>query len=281
MVLPAQTREVRIDQRPARRRARSPSTRTRARARVIGSRRRSKRSTTRPRWSPLLADWRTAAAARRRRRRRGSWSAARSRPVERMRRRSTRSATRALDRRVPQPRGRDEIAPARDHDEPDARPARARPEAATTVRLGRVARAALACGLIREQAEVARAHPDGTDHSRARRHVLAEDLPVQRLVEHLLLLTRADEQTLRLGRRRRPRRSGVRRSPPTAQNNGLRIDTRGSAAARVVGDESALGQVVANLADNAARHARARWVVLAKEEGPAACSHRGRRQGHP
>ena len=54
---------------------------------------------------------------------------------------------------------------------------------------------------IRQHAEVALAHPDRTTTAELAETVLAEDLRLQRLVEDLLLLTRADEHTLALRRR--------------------------------------------------------------------------------
>jgi signal transduction histidine kinase len=96
--------------------------------------------------------------------------------------------------------------------------------------------------------------------------VLAEDLRLQRLAEDLLLLTRADEQTLALRRRpvdlddlvfdeaRRLRETG-----------GLRVDTTAVSAGRVEGDAGALRRVLRNLGDNAARHARGRLAFSVAE----------------
>jgi signal transduction histidine kinase len=109
---------------------------------------------------------------------------------------------------------------------------------------------------IRQHAEVALAHPGRTTAGELAETVLAEDLRLQRLAEDLLLLTRADEQSLALRRRpvdlddlvfdeaRRLRGAG-----------GLRIDTTAVSAGRVDGDAAALRRMVRNLADNAARHA--------------------------
>jgi len=109
---------------------------------------------------------------------------------------------------------------------------------------------------IRQQAEVALAHPDRTSTTELAGTVLAEDLRLQRLAEDLLLLTRADEHTL--GLRRRPvdlddlvfdearRLRGV---------SGLRVDTSAVSAGRVDGDAAGLRRVLRNLGDNAARHA--------------------------
>jgi signal transduction histidine kinase len=112
---------------------------------------------------------------------------------------------------------------------------------------------------IREQAEVALAHPERVRTTDLAEHVLAEDLRVQRLVEDLLLLARADEQTLRLRRRPVDLDDLVFEAAQRLRaSSSLRIDTTGVAAARVLGDAPGLRRVVANVAENAQRHARTR-----------------------
>ncbi len=112
---------------------------------------------------------------------------------------------------------------------------------------------------IREQAEVALAHPERVTTTELAEHVLAEDLRVQRLVEDLLLLARADEQTLRLRRRPVDLDDLVFEAAQRLRaGSSLRIDTTGVAAARVLGDAPGLRRAVANLAENAVRHARTR-----------------------
>ncbi|MEW6476757.1 MAG: HAMP domain-containing sensor histidine kinase [Actinomycetota bacterium] len=110
---------------------------------------------------------------------------------------------------------------------------------------------------IRQHAEVARAHPERTGTAKLAQTVLDESGRMQRLVEDLLLLARADEGTIAL--HRGPVdiddvvfdvAGGLRRS------SSLHVDTTGVSAGRVAGDESQLRRVVQNLADNAARHAR-------------------------
>ena len=112
--------------------------------------------------------------------------------------------------------------------------------------------------IIRQHAEVALAHPERTDTAKLASTVLAEDTRMQRLVEDLLLLARADEGTSAV--RRQPVdlddvvfevAAGLRQSSP------LRVDTTAVSAGRVAGDQSQLQRMVQNLADNAARHARA------------------------
>ena len=90
---------------------------------------------------------------------------------------------------------------------------------------------------------------------------------MQRLVEQLLLLTRADEgvavhaprdvdlDDLALTEERRIARSG------------LEVDTSGVGPGRVRGDETSLAQVVRNLVDNAARHAERILSVSVREDG--------------
>ena len=110
---------------------------------------------------------------------------------------------------------------------------------------------------IRQHAEVAVAHPERTDTAKLAQTVLTEGTRMQRLVEDLLLLARADEGT-----------SPVRRQPVDLddvvfevaaglrQASQLRVDTTAVSAGRVAGDQNQLQRMVQNLADNAARHAR-------------------------
>jgi signal transduction histidine kinase len=110
---------------------------------------------------------------------------------------------------------------------------------------------------IRQHAEVALAHPGRTTTEELAETVLAEDLRVQRLVEDLLLLARADERTLEL--KRRPVDLDdllFEEARRLRQTTGLRVDTAAVSARRVVGDETSLQRVVRNVVDNAARHAR-------------------------
>ncbi|HKY76886.1 MAG TPA: HAMP domain-containing sensor histidine kinase [Acidimicrobiia bacterium] len=110
---------------------------------------------------------------------------------------------------------------------------------------------------LRQPAEVALAHPERADAAKLARTVLTEGARMQRLVEDLLLLARADEGT-----------SPVRRTPVDLddvvfevaaglrQGSTLRVDTTAVSAGRVAGDQSQLQRMVQNLADNAARHAK-------------------------
>jgi signal transduction histidine kinase len=119
---------------------------------------------------------------------------------------------------------------------------------------------------IRQHAEVALSHPDGTTLSELADVVLEEDVRLQRIVEDLLLLTRIDEGTLHL------------RSDPvdlddlvfeeTARlrsSTNLKIDVGGVSAGRVSGDREKLERLLRNLTENAARHARSTIALSLRE----------------
>jgi signal transduction histidine kinase len=121
---------------------------------------------------------------------------------------------------------------------------------------------------IRQHVEVALAHPDRTTLAELAGTVLAEDLRVQRLVDDLLLLARADERTLQL-----PRASidlddlvfeEARRLRSATQP---RIDTTAVSAGRVWGDEESLRRLLRNLGENAARYAHQRIAFGLTEAG--------------
>lgn len=185
-------------------------------------------------------------------------------PVERIRREVEQITGDQLDRRVPEPPAQDEIH---------------RLAHTMNLMLGRLEdsrtkqqqfvadashelRSPLAS--IRQTAEVARSHPGALPEGELADAVLEEGARMQRLVEQLLMLTRADEgaprrshdidlDDLALAEARRVRRTG------------LAVDTSGIAPGRVRGDEVALAQVVRNLVDNAARHATATLAIAVRD----------------
>ena len=123
---------------------------------------------------------------------------------------------------------------------------------------------------IRQHAEVTLAHPDQTSARELAEVVLAEQQRMQRLVEDLLLLARADENVpldrapvdlddlaFEEGRRLRSTTSA-------------RVDTSAVTAARVHGDADALRRVLRNLGENAARHAASRVAIALAVRGDAA-----------
>jgi signal transduction histidine kinase len=117
---------------------------------------------------------------------------------------------------------------------------------------------------IRQAAEVSRAHPGALPEGELAEAVLEESARMQRLVEQLLLLTRADDgvvsrvradvdlDDLALTEARRVRRAG------------LAVDTAGISGGRVRGDSTSLAQAVRNLVDNAARHADQRLALAVR-----------------
>lgn len=117
---------------------------------------------------------------------------------------------------------------------------------------------------IRQAAEVSRSHPDALPAGELAGAVLDESARMQRLVEQLLLLTRADAAVTG------PRRDVDLDDLAMAEarriaRTGLRVVTSGIGGGRVTGDPAALSQVVRNLVDNAARHARGTVAVSVTE----------------
>lgn len=122
---------------------------------------------------------------------------------------------------------------------------------------------------VRQHAEVALAHPAGADAGVLAGTVLDEAVRMQRLVDDLLLLARADEDAIRPPRHpidlddlvfEEARR--LREQP-----KGPSVDSHGVSAGRVRGDEDALRRVVRNLGENAARHARSQVALTLGEAG--------------
>jgi signal transduction histidine kinase len=192
------------------------------------------------------------------------------RPVEAIREEVHEISAAELHRRVPDPPGSDEIARlARtmnsmlDRLEDSQRRQRRFVSDASHELQSPVA-------TIRQHAEVAIAHPEGSSVPELAGDVLAEDVRLQRLVEDLLLLTRADERTL--GRTRKPVDvddlvfEEARRLRDAAR---ISVDTTGVSVGRVDGDAAQLGRVVRNLADNAARHAASRVVFELRQRDGA------------
>jgi signal transduction histidine kinase len=120
---------------------------------------------------------------------------------------------------------------------------------------------------IRQHAEVAIAHPDRVGAAELAEVVLAEQQRMQRLVEDLLLLARADEH-VPLEREAVDLddlafEEGHRLRSTTSK----RVDTSGVSAARVQGDADALRRMFRNVGENAARHASGRVDITLAERG--------------
>jgi signal transduction histidine kinase len=127
---------------------------------------------------------------------------------------------------------------------------------------------------LRQYAEVAQAHPDRISEAELSEAVLDEGARLERLVQGMLVLARADEQTLVsgsspvdlddivLGEAHRLKASGR-----------LTVDASAVGPARVLGDVGMLGQVVRNLVDNAARHADTAVALSLAESGSSVVLH--------
>jgi signal transduction histidine kinase len=184
-------------------------------------------------------------------------------PVESIRNEVEGISTRELHRRVPDPKGNDEIARlARTMnrmlgrlEEGQSRQRRFVSDASHELRSP--------VATIREHTEIALAHPDRLGPEELAEVVLEEDLRIQHLVEDLLLLTRADEGTLT--RRNEPVDLDDLVLAESTRLNGSRTDVRIDAsevsAGRVSGDPAQLDRLVRNVFENAVRHAR-RAVAL-------------------
>jgi signal transduction histidine kinase len=125
---------------------------------------------------------------------------------------------------------------------------------------------------IRQHAEVALAHPDRTTTTaELAATVLAEDLRIQRLVEDLLLLARADEHALPMRRRHVDLDDLVfDEARRLRDGTDLHVDVGAVSAGRVDGDADGLRRVLRNLGENAARHASSRvGFALAERDGAA------------
>jgi signal transduction histidine kinase len=202
-----------------------------------------------------------------------SWITARRAlaPVERMRREVDAVTGADLSRRVDEPETRDEIG--RLAHTMNGMLARLEASAATQRRFISDASHELKSPLasLRQYAEVARLHPDRVSQAELSEAVLDEGARLERLVQGMLVLARADERALpltpadvdlddlALAEARRLGASGA-----------SGVDASGIAPARVRGDLVLLQQVVRNLADNAARHATGRVAFTTRVDASGA-----------
>ena len=119
---------------------------------------------------------------------------------------------------------------------------------------------------IRQHAELAQAHPEVTSVSELAGVVHDEGLRLQGLVDALLLLARLDEAEDRV-RESVDLDDIALAEASRLRSAGLSVDGSGIGAARVTGDPRLFGQLVRNLADNAARHARSRVAITLAARG--------------
>ncbi len=189
-------------------------------------------------------------------------------PVERIRREVLEIGEERLDRRVPVPESGDEIhrlATTMNQMLERLEASRQRQQRFVSDSSHEL-RSPLAS--LRQSAEVAQTHPEALPAGELADVVLSETLRMQRLVEQMLLLTRTDEGRAADVRREVDVDDLVRTEASRIRREGLTVDTSAVATGRVLGDEFALGQVVRNLLDNAARHAASRIAVgVVRDEG--------------
>lgn len=192
------------------------------------------------------------------------------RPVERIRDEVEQITGDRLDRRVPEPPARDEVQRlARTMNGMLERLQGAQERQRQFVGdASHELRSPLAG--IRQTAEVARAHPGAMPEGELADAVLEESARMQRLVEQMLLLTRADEGAVAAQRREVDLDDLVLTEARRARRGGVEVDGARIATARVRGDEGALAQVVRNLVDNAVRHASSRIGLAVHEDAGTA-----------
>ena len=190
-------------------------------------------------------------------------------PVERIRREVEEITGDRLDRRVPEPGSRDEIG----------RLARTMNLMLTRLQDSRDRQRQFVADAshelrspvagIRQAAEIARAHPAALPDGELADTVLDESVRLQRLVEQLLVLTRADDGGSHRARHDVDLDDVAFVEARRIARGGLTVDTAGIGGGRVRGDAAALGQVVRNLVDNAARHAAGAVGIGVRETGDA------------
>jgi signal transduction histidine kinase len=178
------------------------------------------------------------------------------RPVERIRAQVAAISAQELDRRVPEPTGEDEIARlARTMNAMLDRLERSQDRQRRFVSdASHELRSPIAT--IQHQLEVALAHPEGFTVNELANELLPEDRRMAHVVEDLLLLARADEDILRVGRRPVDLDDLLLTEAGRLRQRGkVSVDTAAISAGRVLGDRAQLARLVRNLVDNAERHA--------------------------
>ena len=191
-------------------------------------------------------------------------------PVEAMRAEVEEISGSELHRRVPDPRGSDEIARLAS----TMNRMLDRLEHSATTRRRFIADAShelrSPVASIRQHAEVAIAHPERITTTDLAETVLAEDLRVQRLVEDMLLLARTGQSDLQQNWHEVDLDDLVLDEAKRVRaTSNLCVDLAGVSAGRVLGNEAQLHRVVRNLVDNAVRHASSSIVLALHADGTA------------
>lgn len=193
-------------------------------------------------------------------------------PVERMRRQVAAMTAATLERRIDEPGADDEIGRLAH----TLNGMLERLESAQTTQRRFISDAShelrSPLTVLRQYAEVARDHPERISARELADAVLDEGGRLERLVQGMLVLARADEGALHITEvdvdlddllldEAKRVRSGGAGATAAAVTAAVTVDTSGIAAARVRGDLGLLRQLVRNLVDNAARHARMRIAL--------------------
>ena len=189
-------------------------------------------------------------------------------PVERIRAEVDEISTGALHRRVPEPSARDEVG----------RLAATMNRMLERLQTGQAKQRRFVSdashelrspvSTIRQHAEVALAHPGGTSAEDLARVVLDEDLRLQRLVEDLLFLAGVDEGVSPTTRKPVDLDDVVLEEAARVRRlTRAEVDSSRVSGGRVHGDRRLLSRLVANLLDNASRHARNRIALGLDSDG--------------
>jgi signal transduction histidine kinase len=187
-------------------------------------------------------------------------------PVEAIRAEVAEISMRALDRTVPEPEANDEIGRlARTMNQMLER---LRGSAARQRQFVSDASHELRSPLagMRAELEVAMAHEQDADWHHTAGDVLEDLGRLQRLVDQLLVLARLDESAPVADRPVDLDELVLREARRARERDGLVVDVHAVSAGRVRGDPDRLRQVVRNLVDNAARHARSTVTLRLQAE---------------
>jgi len=192
-------------------------------------------------------------------------------PVERIRQQVAAIGGESLDRRVPVPPSRDEIA--RLAETMNGMLARLEGSAERQRRFVADASHELRGPLtrIRTELEVDLAHPEAADFAATHRSILDDTENLEALVDDLLTLARSDERGV-AGRRDPVDLDDIVLSEVERLGTDARkaVDVAAVSAAQVLGDRAQLARVVRNLLDNALRHGRPPVRIgLHEDEGEA------------
>jgi signal transduction histidine kinase len=192
------------------------------------------------------------------------------RPVERIRERVDAIGGAALDRRVPEPATPEEIA--RLARTMNAMLARLQASAERQRRFVADASHELRSPLTRMRAEmeVDAAHPASAEPAATAASVLAETVALQKLVDDLLLLARGDAGAMVPLAVPVDLDEVVERPVARARAGGVSVDTSGVRPVQVRGDPQQLERLVANLLDNAVRHAKGQVTITLADDGGSA-----------